>query len=98
MDNTKSASEARRDFAGLVNRVTYGGERVVLTKNNKRAAAIVSAEDLDLLESLEDAIDVREARKILQRMRTTGEKPIPWSQMKKELGDVRGKGVLHKSP
>ena len=85
-DNIRSVSEARRDFAQLVNRVTYGGERVVLTKNNKRAAAIVSAEDLDLLEILEDAIDVHEARKILQRMKAKGEKPIPWSQVKKELG------------
>lgn len=85
-ENTKSVSEARRDFANLVNRVTYGGQRVVLTKNNKRAAAIVSAEDLDLLEALEDMVDVREARKAVQRMKARGEKPIPWTQVKEELG------------
>ncbi len=85
-DNIKSVSEARRDFADLVNRVSHGGQRIVLTKNSRRAAAIVSAEDLDLLESLEDAIDVREARKALRRMKERGEKPIPWDQVKKELG------------
>lgn len=85
-DNTRSVTEARREFANLVNRVTYGGERVVLTKNNKPAAAIVSAEDLDLLEAIEDAIDVQEAQKALRRMKANGERPIPLSQLKKELG------------
>jgi prevent-host-death family protein len=48
----KPVTEARKEFADLVNRVAYTGERVALTRRGKVMAAIVSAEDLELLESL----------------------------------------------
>lgn len=46
-------TEARKDLAELVNRVAYGGERIPLSRHGKVVAAIVSAEDLQLLERLE---------------------------------------------
>ncbi|MFD0690285.1 type II toxin-antitoxin system Phd/YefM family antitoxin [Actinomadura fibrosa] len=48
----KPVTEARKEFADLVNRVAYTGERVALTRRGKVMAALVSAEDLELLESL----------------------------------------------
>ncbi|GAA2449846.1 hypothetical protein GCM10010191_79500 [Actinomadura vinacea] len=48
----KAVTEARKEFADLVNRVAYTGERVALTRRGKIMAALVSAEDLELLESL----------------------------------------------
>ncbi|MGP4028108.1 type II toxin-antitoxin system Phd/YefM family antitoxin [Actinomadura sp. 3N407] len=48
----KPVTEARKEFADLVNRVAYTGERVALTRRGKIMAALVSAEDLELLESL----------------------------------------------
>lgn len=45
-------TEARAQLAELVNRVVFGGERIVLTRHGKPVAAIVSAEDHELLESL----------------------------------------------
>jgi prevent-host-death family protein len=45
-------TEARAQLAELVNRVVFGGERIVLTRHKKPVAAIVSAEDYELLESL----------------------------------------------
>ncbi|HEX9560795.1 MAG TPA: type II toxin-antitoxin system Phd/YefM family antitoxin, partial [Candidatus Dormibacteraeota bacterium] len=48
-------SEAREQLADLVNRVAYRRERITLGRRGKKIAAIVSAEDLDLLEALEDA-------------------------------------------
>ncbi|MFF5259673.1 type II toxin-antitoxin system Phd/YefM family antitoxin [Actinomadura viridis] len=48
----KAVTEARKEFADLVNRVAYTGERVALTRRGKVMAALVSAEDLELLESL----------------------------------------------
>jgi prevent-host-death family protein len=45
-------TEARKDLAELVNRVAYGGERIPLSRHGKVVAAIVSAEDLDLLERI----------------------------------------------
>ncbi len=45
-------TDARAQLAELVNRVVFGGERIVLTRHKKPVAAIVSAEDYELLESL----------------------------------------------
>jgi prevent-host-death family protein len=40
----------KRDISELVNRVAYGGERIVLTSRGKPKAAIVSMEDYQRLE------------------------------------------------
>ena len=47
-----SIGEARKAFADLLNRVMYGGERIVLTRRDRPVAAIVSVEDYELLEQL----------------------------------------------
>ncbi|TDC61828.1 type II toxin-antitoxin system Phd/YefM family antitoxin [Actinomadura sp. GC306] len=43
-------TEARAQFADLVNRVAYTGDPVRLTRRGKVMAALVSPEDLELLE------------------------------------------------
>ena len=48
-----SISEARESLAEIVNRVVYGGERVVLRRHGKPVAALVSADDLERLAALE---------------------------------------------
>jgi prevent-host-death family protein len=45
-------TQARAEFADLVNRVVYGGERVVVTRHGKPLVALVSAADLALLDGL----------------------------------------------
>ena len=40
----------KRDISELVNRVAYGGERIVLTSRGKPKAAIVSLQDYEQLE------------------------------------------------
>jgi prevent-host-death family protein len=47
--------DARRDFTELMGRAGYGGERFVLTRNGKPAAALVSIPDLERLRSLDTA-------------------------------------------
>ena len=54
---TISMSEIRLKLSELANRVIYGGERVVVEKNNKPAFALVSMEDMELLERLESALE-----------------------------------------
>jgi prevent-host-death family protein len=55
-------TEARKDLADLVNQVAYRGERIVLTRHGKVVAAIVSAEDLELLDRLQaERIDLTQA-------------------------------------
>ncbi|MBB1244348.1 type II toxin-antitoxin system Phd/YefM family antitoxin [Streptomyces durbertensis] len=44
-------TQARAELADLINRVVYGGERVVVTRHGKPLVALVSAADLDVLES-----------------------------------------------
>lgn len=46
-------TEARARLADLVGRVAYGGERVVLTRHGRPAAALVPVADLQRLEALD---------------------------------------------
>ena len=40
-----SIGRVKRDISDLVNRVAYGGERILLTSRGRPKAAIVSIED-----------------------------------------------------
>jgi prevent-host-death family protein len=48
-----SIGRVKRDISDLVNRVAYGGERIVLTSRGKPKAAIVSIDDYERLEQEE---------------------------------------------
>lgn len=80
-----SASDVRTNFSEIINRVVYGHERVTM-KRHKDEVAIISAEDLALLERLEreeeDRIDAAEAARIL------AEDPerVVWDRVKEGLG------------
>ncbi len=76
----------RSKLADTINRVAYQGERVILERRGKGVAALVSIEDLALLEKLEDAADAKAGRKALADMKRKKQKPIPWKQVKAELG------------
>lgn len=75
-----SVSDARHDFAELVNRVAYGHERVVVARRGRAIAAIVPIEDVELLERLEDEVDLEAARAALTD--PEGKTEIPWDQVK----------------
>ncbi|WP_460775234.1 type II toxin-antitoxin system Phd/YefM family antitoxin [Nocardiopsis nanhaiensis] len=59
---TMGAGDARENFSDTLNRVAYGNERVTITRRGRAVAALISAEDLELLEALEDARDAAELR------------------------------------
>lgn len=63
---TMSIAEARNNLAEAINRVSYGGERVLFARRGKPVAALISAEDLALLQGIEDAEDIRAAVKVLK--------------------------------
>ena len=52
----------RRTLGEVINRATFGGERTIITRNGRRVAAIVSVDDLRLLNELELRADVEELR------------------------------------
>ena len=56
-------AEIRSNLADVINRVAYGGERIVLQRRGKQVLAVVSLEDLELLNALEDQADVKAAKK-----------------------------------
>ena len=78
---TLAATTVRDAFAETINRVAYGGERIALERHGKTVAALVSAEDLELLEALEDRIDLAAARKALKEGRRRD-----WAKVKAALG------------
>ena len=79
---TVKSTEARSNWSELLSRVKYGGERIKVCRHGKTAAVLVSEKDAELLEKLEDAIDIREARRVLE----SDEEPIPWDEAKEDLG------------
>ena len=58
MLNTVSTAEARKKLAEIVNKVAYGKEPVVLTRRGEKIAALISMEELELLQLIEDHIAV----------------------------------------
>lgn len=50
-------TQARAELADLINRVVYGGERVVVTRHGKPLVALVSAADLERLEELQEPVE-----------------------------------------
>jgi prevent-host-death family protein len=52
MAEEKAVTQARTELADMVNQVVYSGRRFALTRHGKTVAALVSAEDLAVLESL----------------------------------------------
>ena len=63
---TLSIAEARNGLADAINRVSYGGERVIFARRGKPVAVLVSPEDLTLLQRIEDAEDTKAAVKVLK--------------------------------
>jgi prevent-host-death family protein len=56
-------ADIRANLADVINRVAYGGERIILQRRGKQVLAVVSMEDLELLNALEDRADVKAAKK-----------------------------------
>jgi prevent-host-death family protein len=78
---TVSVAKIRNNMADVLNRVAYGGERVVLARRGKKVAALVSVEDLALLEELENRADVKAALKARKEKGA-----VPLSKIKTRLG------------
>lgn len=58
VNSSVSARELRTELSSIVGRVSFGHERIGVTRNGKLAAVVIGVEDLELLERLEDAQDL----------------------------------------
>ncbi|MCB1113785.1 MAG: type II toxin-antitoxin system Phd/YefM family antitoxin [Chlamydiia bacterium] len=84
MSIKKPFSEARSELTDIVNHVAYGQDRYVLTRNGKDVAAIISIDDFELFEQLEDYLDLQTAKQVDKDIKKHG--TVNWKQVKKELG------------
>ena len=81
--NSISVTQARKDLGDIFGEVNYHKRRIILTNHRKRVA-IVPIEDLETLEALENADDIREAKLALEEIKEKG--TISLKEMKKRLG------------
>jgi antitoxin Phd len=76
-----STADARKKLSNIMNRVAFGKETFVLTRRGEALAALVSVEDLKLLQEIEERMDVEDA----WVARSESEETIAWEELKKEL-------------
>lgn len=82
-----TVSEARARLADVVDEARVGHDPVFLTRRGRRVAAVVDADQLEqLLEAAEDLADIRQAAEARAEMAESGQAPIPWDQVKVDLG------------
>lgn len=86
-DDPINISDARDQLASIIRRVRVEHEPVYLSRRGHRVAAVINADDLDrLMELAEDMADIRAAEEAREEMRQTRQEPIPWEEVKADLG------------
>ena len=63
MSTETSISELKRDLSTIINRASYGKERIIIVSRGRAKAAIIGMEDLRQLESLQSK-EQRAARRM----------------------------------
>ena len=85
-----SVVELRQALADVLNRAEYQGERIVIHRRGKDAAAVIPIRDLQLLERLieeaEDRLDVEVAHAALAE----SDERIPYAEVRRRLGLTDG--------
>ena len=84
MSKRVTASEARAHFADVLDRVAHKGERVVIARRGKVLGAVVSAEDLKLLERVRELEDEEDREAAARARKEKGS--IAWALIKRDLG------------
>lgn len=83
----KTVSDARARLADVVDEARVAHRPVFLTRRGRRVAAVIDADDLDqLIEAAEDLADIRAAAAAREEMTETDAGPIPWDEIKADLG------------
>jgi PHD/YefM family antitoxin component YafN of YafNO toxin-antitoxin module len=72
--------------ADTLQRVACKGERVRIERRGAKPVYLVPEEDLKRIERVEDRYWAKAGRKALREFRKSGEKAIPWAELRAELG------------
>ena len=84
---TLNISDARSQLAAIIDRARADHKPVYLARRGHRVAAVIDADDLDrILELAEDMADIRAAEQARAEMKSTSAAPIPWDEVKADLG------------
>ena len=67
-------------------RVAYQHERVRIERRGGKPVFLISQDDLDLLEKLEDRYWAEEGQRVLDEFKRSGQKAVPLAKLKRELG------------
>jgi len=82
-----TVTEARARLADVVDEARVAHDPVFLTRRGRRVAAVIDADDLErLIEAAEDLEDIRAADAARAEVAESGAPPIPWDQVKADLG------------
>ena len=82
-----TVTEARARLADVVDEARVAHDPVFLTRRGRRVAAVIDADDLErLIEAAEDLEDIRAADAARTEVAESGAPPIPWDQVKADLG------------
>jgi len=86
-NESHNITNARKQLAAIIDQARADHEPIYLTRRGHRVAAVIDADDLDgILALAEDMADIRAAEEARAEIRATGETPIPWEQVKVDLG------------
>lgn len=64
--NVYSVGDFRKNISSILNWVGYGGDRFVITRHDEPVAAVVSMEDLQVLQYIQDRHDYDRIRDLAQ--------------------------------
>ena len=78
-----NVGDLRSRLADMINQVAFGKERVILQRRGRDVVAVVSLEDLSVLEKIEEHIDLDEARRSLAETKKKG--VVSWAKLKADL-------------
>ena len=83
------ASKVRERFSEAVSRAHFAGEPTIIERNGKPVAALVSIEDFEAMEALEDLMDGREAERRLKAVREGRDDLMSFEDFERELDAER---------
>ncbi len=82
-----TVSDARARLADVVDQARVEHDPVFLTRRGRRVAAVIDVEQLEaLIAAAEDLADLRAVAEARDEMQRSGEVPIPWEDVKADLG------------
>ena len=81
-----TAAQARRDFAEILNRASYGKERVIVTRHDTDIAAVVPIEELQMLDAAMAVLKAHpQFSQSIEAIEVAREAQAAWGQVQSEV-------------